>query len=62
MADEQVAFPMARHDTRGHFGWAVINADHLLDGARGEPDLVGPPKAVSPPEGPSEGALDGVGG
>ncbi len=62
MADEQVAFPMARHDTRSYFGWSVINANHLLDGTRGEPDLVGPPKTMPPPEVPSEGALDGVGG
>ena len=56
MADEQVAFPMARHGTRGHFGWSVINADHLLDGARREPRL------AEPPEVPGEGALEGVRG
>ena len=62
MADEQVAFPMARHGTRGHFGWSVINADHLLDSTRREPGLAGPPKAVVPPEMPSEGAFEGIRG
>jgi hypothetical protein len=62
MADEQVAFPMPRHGARSHFGWPVINADHLLDGAGREPDLAGPPKAVPPPKSPSEGALEGVRG
>jgi len=62
MTDEQVAFPMPRHGARGHFGRPVINADHLLDGARGEPGLAGPPKAMTPPEVPGEGALEGVRG
>ncbi len=62
MADEHVAFPMARHGPRGHVGWSVINADHLLDGARREPGFAGPPKAVMPPEVPGEGTLEGVRG
>ena len=62
LADEQVAFPMAGHDPCSHLGWSVINADHLLDGARRQPRLAGPPKAVMPPEVPGEGTLEGVRG
>lgn len=62
MADKQVALPMAGHGASGDLGWPFVDADDVLDGARREADLAGPPKAMASPEVPGEGTLEGVWG
>ena len=58
MADEQVALPMPRHRAIGNLGRPFVDVHNVLDGARRETDLVGTPKAVTPPQIPSEFSLE----
>jgi hypothetical protein len=48
LAHEPGARPMARHRPIGALGRPFVDAHNVLDGARREPDLAGPTKAVAP--------------
>lgn len=50
MAHEQIAFPMTRHRAISDLGWPFVDANNVLDGARREPNLARPTKAMAPPQ------------